>query len=1365
MKTTKANSRINLSILSIAFIVLLISSFIMASFVGHLGVSFARAYDPSFDGGTGTQQDPYLVSNSRHLNNVRYNLDSYFLQTDNIDASDIENFTPIGNVSIPFAGDYNGSQFIISNLNIDSTSKTGVGLFAFLTGTVDGVKLYDSKISGESNVGGIVGINKGVIKNSTNQASVTATKSNAGGIVGLNQGIVQTSSNRGNVRTSAVGFSAGGIAGTNFNDIIDTYNLGNISGGTYVGGIVGSNNNQNGTASIVNSFNYGASFSGRALGQIAGENTKSSFGYGNIQDVAWLKSSPDIAAAFGAVEIVTDENNNKTTTTNIIVKNAKSMLAQEFANKNSFSTWSKFDTNWEIRQNAKLPTLKIEYVKAQSVEFVDGNQIELQAEQSTTLKVKINPINATLQDAVFEIVQGESFATLDKYTGEIRINNNTPVGSNITLQAKVEDVATTLQITTVKIGVYGIEEIKIAENKTIISYGEVLHLSTIVLPKNSSFQNITWRTNVSFADINQDGELTLNNQDLGGEFTVTAQSADNTDIYTTLAFTTTTQGPGFVVDFDNPKEFFVVDSLTLNPRIVSSTDQIINKEIRLEIVQGDTTNTANATLNTATNTLTAQQPGIVVIRAYVDSMYWEDTITVKRVPVEKVEFVNKATMLLREANGTGLQLQTVVTPSNATYPNVTLTIDTQNNTANATLDTVTNILKATRVGEVTINAVADGKDWTPLKINILPNPIEDIELQLSDSLKARNGHLKQKDKSVAINLSNSSDDFIIKPVIKPFDATYDFGEDIKVYYEAYDQNSNKTISKTLASDNKYFKYDVDNKMFTVTEDAPINHTIRIIVDIYEFSQSVDFKIDFAFENEIIDNSSISDDGLFQLANFGDKVDGIIVGGNKYDLKLLKYEIAIKNGTAINFNRTINTNDAKLRLLLYRNTSLSQYDISLKMFFSQNNIQFDYTIERVFSMQKNPQAQVSDFNNQQSNITIVSFDFDQSGAISFNKEILANSKLQAMYIYGNSSWQNSDLRLSLSNNNDISLDLYFNNFRFTASSGYSAIVSSAKLLRISNIGISTINGVVNNTTINANSNDIVFAGNGTLNINGARGTDASGYNSSTGVGNTGGNGAIAISARSVSTETNSTISLNIVGGNGGNGATGKGGSTGDSGRDTNNLGDFGTTGNGTAGTGGYTGGQGGNGAVAINATSINFSNSVGKISITGGTGGQGGKGGTGGTGGRGGDSNGGWVGAGGLGAAGGRGGDGGIGGNAAKATTSAVTGNSQTTVTNGSGGRGGDGGNGGTGGRGGNAGGNSLNGKDGGHGGNGGQGGNSGLGGVNVDSSRASRGSAGQGGSGGNGGYGDGGGGQIWPFPPAGYGQNGGQGGRGGNGDY
>ena len=38
-----------------------------------------------FAGGTGTEEDPYLVATAEHLDNVRNHLDAYFLQISDID--------------------------------------------------------------------------------------------------------------------------------------------------------------------------------------------------------------------------------------------------------------------------------------------------------------------------------------------------------------------------------------------------------------------------------------------------------------------------------------------------------------------------------------------------------------------------------------------------------------------------------------------------------------------------------------------------------------------------------------------------------------------------------------------------------------------------------------------------------------------------------------------------------------------------------------------------------------------------------------------------------------------------------------------------------------------------------------------------------------------------------------------------------------------------------------------------------------------------------------------------------------------------------------------------------------------------------
>lgn len=87
-------------------------------------------------------------------------------------------------------------------------------------------------------VGGLVGINLGTgrIENS----SVTGTVSggmNVGGIVGINYGMISESV--ATTTTSARGFRSGGLVGLNSGEIINSYANGRVSGDERVGGLVG----------------------------------------------------------------------------------------------------------------------------------------------------------------------------------------------------------------------------------------------------------------------------------------------------------------------------------------------------------------------------------------------------------------------------------------------------------------------------------------------------------------------------------------------------------------------------------------------------------------------------------------------------------------------------------------------------------------------------------------------------------------------------------------------------------------------------------------------------------------------------------------------------------------------------------------------------------------------------------------------------------------------------------------------------------------------------------------------------------------------------------------------------------------------
>jgi hypothetical protein len=87
-----------------------------------------------FSGGTGTQADPYLIATAEDLNNVRYEVNSYFKQVADIDLSEYENWEPIeGDVNY-FRGSYDGQNYKIINMNIDVTHDDvrNVGLFSRL---------------------------------------------------------------------------------------------------------------------------------------------------------------------------------------------------------------------------------------------------------------------------------------------------------------------------------------------------------------------------------------------------------------------------------------------------------------------------------------------------------------------------------------------------------------------------------------------------------------------------------------------------------------------------------------------------------------------------------------------------------------------------------------------------------------------------------------------------------------------------------------------------------------------------------------------------------------------------------------------------------------------------------------------------------------------------------------------------------------------------------------------------------------------------------------------------------------------------------------------------------------------------------
>lgn len=143
---------------------------------------------PLFNGGQGTEVDPYLISNYRNLNNLRYNcysyngenyISGYFKLTNNINLSGKGAWSPI---QPRFAGVLNGNNYYIQNLNITIPTFTSAdinnfqfGFFRNVSGTIQNLKFSNAQVikSQQSVVDTVGAISVGVLAGNIDSAKIS----------------------------------------------------------------------------------------------------------------------------------------------------------------------------------------------------------------------------------------------------------------------------------------------------------------------------------------------------------------------------------------------------------------------------------------------------------------------------------------------------------------------------------------------------------------------------------------------------------------------------------------------------------------------------------------------------------------------------------------------------------------------------------------------------------------------------------------------------------------------------------------------------------------------------------------------------------------------------------------------------------------------------------------------------------------------------------------------------------------------------------------------------------------------------------------------------------------------------------------
>ena len=151
---------------------------------------------------------------------------------------------PIGNESVPFAAIFSGNDFTINNLIINRSGENNVGLFGRVSAAVklQDVRLEEVNVSGNTNVGGLVGNGNASTITSSSVTGMVSGITRVGGLVGDGEGaMINVSSMAGTVRgfSNAIGGLVGRGTDTN---ITFSYAMGTVQGRNFafdVGGLVG----------------------------------------------------------------------------------------------------------------------------------------------------------------------------------------------------------------------------------------------------------------------------------------------------------------------------------------------------------------------------------------------------------------------------------------------------------------------------------------------------------------------------------------------------------------------------------------------------------------------------------------------------------------------------------------------------------------------------------------------------------------------------------------------------------------------------------------------------------------------------------------------------------------------------------------------------------------------------------------------------------------------------------------------------------------------------------------------------------------------------------------------------------------------
>lgn len=327
---------------------------------------------------------PYtIIRDVNALQAMNNSLNGHYALGSDIDASATSawnsgaGFSPIGNSSTPFSGNFDGLSHIISGLIINRPTTDYVGLFGLTQGAISKIGLSGSSIIGQNFVGGLVGSNSGGLISNSYNSGVVSGNDIVGGLVGFNggafdDGIISNSYSSGMVSGNAS--YIGGLVGLNGNSnswgnslISKSYSSCTVSGYSNVGGLVGRNLESTlhffeGYSIISDSYSSGAVSGNHDVGGVVGFNIEGSiFGVYSSSVVSGLsitgglagRSSTSLSGSYWD----TETSGQSASASGFSSGTGTGLTTAQMKTMASFSGWD-FTNIWNIVEGVSPPTLR-----------------------------------------------------------------------------------------------------------------------------------------------------------------------------------------------------------------------------------------------------------------------------------------------------------------------------------------------------------------------------------------------------------------------------------------------------------------------------------------------------------------------------------------------------------------------------------------------------------------------------------------------------------------------------------------------------------------------------------------------------------------------------------------------------------------------------------------------------------------------------------------------------------------------------------------------------------------------------------------------------------------------------------------------